>query len=107
MMRTQFLPILAVLAFSSTAWGARHGGSLGNSGNNHGAMVSQTAHDAKMNGQPVGPAVRDVARSKSQGPSHASANGIAHANSHSVLAGNSSGTAAKTKVKKTKTHGNH
>src|SRR4051812_35831962 len=106
MMRTQLLSILAALAVSSTAWGAGHG----KSGNTHGAMVSQTAHDARANGQPVGPAVRDMARSNSQGPSHASANGIAHANSHSVLAsgrstGATSGKEAKSKVKKTKTHG--
>ena len=103
-MRTQFLSILAALALTSTAWGAGHG----NSGNTHGAMVSQAAHDAKASGQPVGPAVRSVARSNSQGPNHASANGIAHANSHSVLAGaTSTKQTGKGHAKKTKTHGNH
>ena len=103
-MRTTLLPILAALACTAPAWGAAHG----NSGNNHGAMVSQAARDAKANGQPVGPAVRDVARSKSQGPSHASANGIAHANSHSVLYGaTSTKQTGKGHAKKIKTHGNH
>jgi hypothetical protein len=103
-MRTKILSMLA-LALTSPAWGAGHG----NSGNNHGALVSQTAHDAKANGQAVGPAVRDVARSNSQGPGHASVNGIAHANSHSVLAAGGSTTTkhiGKGKTK-TKTHGNH
>ena len=103
-MRTTFLPILAAFACTAPAWGAAHG----NSGNNHGAMVSQAAHDARANGQPVGPAVRDVARSNSQGPSHASANGIAHANSHSVLYGaTSTKQTGKGHAKKIKTHGNH
>ena len=105
-MRTKILCMLA-LALTSPAWGAGHGGGHGNSGNNHGALVSQTAHDAKANGQPVGPTVRDVARSKSQGPSHASANGIAHANSHSVLAGATSTKQTGKGHTKTKTHGNH
>ena len=102
-MRTKLLlSILAALALSSTAWAAGHG----NSGNNHGAMVSQAAHDAKASGSPVGSSVRDVARINSQGPSHASANGIAHANSHSVLAGGST-TASTKHVKKAKTHSHH
>jgi len=110
-MRTKFFCMLA-LALTSPAWGAGHGGggSHGNSGNNHGALVSQTAHDAKANGQPVGPAVRDMARSNSQGPAHASANGIAHANSQSVLASGSSTVTTKQTGKshtKTKTHGHH
>lgn len=81
-MRTQSLVVLA-LALSSPAWAGSHG----HPGGSHGSVVSQTAHSAHMNGQPVGPSVRDVARSKSQGPAHASASGIAHANGHSVLAG--------------------
>jgi len=106
-MRTKLLCMLAV-ALTSPAWGAGHGGGHANTHDNHGAMVSQTAHDAKMNGRPRGPDVRDVARSKSQGPSHASANGIAHANSHSVLAGaTSTKQTGKGHTKKTKTHGNH
>ena len=103
-MRTNLVPVLAALSIMAPAWGAGHG----NSGNNHGGAVSQAAHDAKANGQPVGPAVRNVARSKSQGPSHASANGIAHANSHSVLYGaTSTKQTGKGHVKKTGTHGNH
>jgi hypothetical protein len=108
-MRTKLFCILAV-ALTSPAWGAGHGGGHGNTHDNHGAMVSQTAHDAKTNGEAVGPSVRDVARSKSQGPSHASANGIAHANSHSVLASGGTTTSTKHMGKgktKTKTHGNH
>ena len=106
-MRTKILCMLA-LALTSPAWGAGHGGGHGNSGNNHGALVSQTAHDAKANGQPVGPTVRDVARSNSQGPSHASATGIAHANSHSVLAGaTTTKETGKGHAKKSKTHGHH
>jgi hypothetical protein len=102
-MKPKILCLLA-LAFASPAWSASHG----NTHDNHGAMVSQTAHDAKANGQAVGPAVRDVARSNSQGPSHASANGIAHANSHSVLAGaTSTKQTGKGHAKKAKTHGNH
>ena len=102
-MRTLLLPILAALVVAP-AWGAGHG----NSGSNHGAMVSQAAHDAKASGQPVGPTVRDVARSNSQGPNHASANGIAHANSHSVLYGaTSTKQTGKGHAKKVKTHGNH
>jgi len=103
-MRTNLLPVLAALAIMAPAWGAGHG----NSGNNHGATVSQAAHDAKANAQPVGPAVRGVARSNSQGPSHASANGIAHANSHSVLYGAASTKqTGKGHARTTKTHGNH
>ncbi|HXD83907.1 MAG TPA: hypothetical protein VN599_05690 [Rudaea sp.] len=81
-MHTKSLVLLA-LALSSPAWAGGHG----HPGGSHGAMVSQTAHAAHMNGQPVGSSVRNVARSKSQGPAHASANGITHANGHSVLAG--------------------
>jgi hypothetical protein len=104
-MRINPLFILAI-ALTSPAWGAGHG--HGNAAGNHGSDVSQAAHSAKANGEPVGPAVRDVARSNSQGPSHASANGIAHANSHSVLATNSSTTNTKHIGKgKTKAHGNH
>ncbi len=69
------------------AWAARGGG-----GSGHGATVSAAAHSAHMSGSPVGPSVRSVARSNSQGPSHASANAISHvqnspgrANSNSVL----------------------
>ena len=103
-MRTTLLPILAAFACTAPAWGAGHG----HSGNNHGTTVSQAAHDAKANGQPVGPSVRDVARSNSQGPSHASANGIAHANSHSVLYGaTSTKQTGNGHAKKIKTHGNH
>ena len=75
----------AALAFP--AWAARGGG-----GSGHGATVSAAAHNAHANGSPVGSSVRSEARSKSQGPYHASANAISHvqnspgrANSNSVL----------------------
>ena len=59
--------------------------------NTHGAAVSAAAHDAKLSGEKVGPQVRDVARSKSQGP--------AHANSHAINAVNGShGNAASNSV---------
>jgi len=104
-MNSRLVPVLAAIACSAPAWGA---GGHGNSANNHGAMVSQAAHDARANGQAVGPSVRDVARSNSQGPSHASANGIAHANKHSVLYGaTSTKQTGKGHAKKIKTHGNH
>lgn len=48
----------------------------------HGAAVSAAAHDAKLSGEKVGPQVRAVARSNSQGP--------AHANSHAINAVNGS-----------------
>ena len=90
MRKILFRPILfgavaAALAFP--AWAARGGG-----GSGHGATVSAAAHSAHANGSPVGSSVRSVARSNSQGPSHASANAISHvqnspgrANSNSVL----------------------
>jgi hypothetical protein len=104
-MQTKFISILAI-ALTSPAWGAGHGPA----GVNHGASVSQTAHMAKQNGSPVGASVRDVARSKSQGPNHASANAIQHvqnspgrAASHSVLASGSTSPAVK-HTGKTKSH---
>jgi len=90
MRKIPFGPILlgavaATLVFP--AWAARGGG-----GSGHGATVSAAAHSAHGSGSPVGPSVRSVARSNSQGPSHASANAISHvqnspgkANSSSVL----------------------
>ena len=90
MSKIVFRPILVgVVAATllSPAWAARGGG-----GSGHGATVSAAAHSAHMSGSPVGPSVRSVARSNSQGPSHASANAISHvqnspgrANSNSVL----------------------
>jgi hypothetical protein len=87
------IPVGAILigVFAATlvfpAWAARGGG-----GSGHGATVSAAAHSAHTSGSPVGPSVRSVARSNSQGPSHASANAISHvqnspgrANSNSVL----------------------
>jgi len=69
---------------------------------NHGQVVSQTAHKAHTSGMKVGPQVRTVARSKSQGPSHANAHAIAAVNgahgnaaSNSVLGSSAAGTSIK------------
>ena len=57
---------------------------------NHGALVSQAAHQAHTSGMKVGPQVRSVARSNSQGPSHANAHAIAAVNgAHGNAASNS------------------
>ena len=57
---------------------------------NHGALVSQTAHQAHASGMKVGPQVRTVARSKSQGPSHANSHAITAVNgTHGNAASNS------------------
>ncbi|GAC1679411.1 MAG: hypothetical protein NVS9B2_30520 [Steroidobacteraceae bacterium] len=68
---------------------------------NHGALVSQTAHQAHASGMKVGPQVRTVARSKSQGPTHANSHALAavngthgNAGSNSVL-GTSTGTSTR------------
>lgn len=93
MMRS-ILVSAAALALTTTAWAAGHGGGgMGHAGGmSHGADVSQMAHAAKQGGSPVGPNVRSVARSKSQGPMHASDNALSHvqnspgrANANSVL----------------------
>ena len=112
MRKIVFRPILigavaATLAFP--AWAAHGGG-----GSGHGATVSAAAHSAHMGGTPVGPSVRSVARSNSQGPTHASANAISHvqnspgrANSNSVLgnADASTSTMASTSTQMTSGHG--
>jgi hypothetical protein len=78
----------------------------------HGALVSATAHQAKAEGVRVGPRVRAVARSKSQGPAHASKRAIARVNNspgraenNSVLSGNTttSGSSTSTVVSSTRT----
>jgi hypothetical protein len=101
MRKILFGPILlgavaAALAFP--AWAARGGG-----GSGHGATVSAAAHSAHASGSKVGPSVRSVARSNSQGPSHASANAISHvqnspgkANSNSVLGNGGETTSTST-----------
>lgn len=85
-MRTILVSAIALAAtFPAWAAGGHGGGAM-----NHGADVSQAAHAARMSGSPVGPAVRSVARSNSQGPTHASANAISHVqNSPGKAAGNS------------------
>jgi hypothetical protein len=100
MRKSVFRPIVigvvaATLVFP--AWAARGGG-----GSGHGATVSAAAHSAHMSGSPVGPSVRSVARSNSQGPSHASANAISHvqnspgkANSNSVLGNGDTSTSTQ------------
>jgi len=102
-MRTILLSAIAIVAtLPASAWAAGHGGG----GTGHGANVSQTAHTARMNGSPVGPSVRPVARSKSQGPAHANANAISHvqnspgkAASNSVLGDGSTPAVTKSKGK--------
>jgi len=95
------LPAFAAGGHGGSGFGGGHSmGSLGHSSmsmghatnpNTHGAAVSAAAHDAKLSGEKVGPQVRDVARSKSQGP--------AHANSHAINAVNGShGNAASNSV---------
>jgi hypothetical protein len=100
-MRKILFGIIAV-ALISPAWAAGHGAG----GSGHGATVSAAAHSAHSSGSPVGPSVRSVARSNSQGPSHASANAISHvqnspgkANMNSVL-GNG-GTSTSTQATRT------
>jgi hypothetical protein len=56
-----------------------------------GGVLSTTARLAGVNGS-TNTMMSRQARLNSQGPLHASATGIAHANSHSVLAGTSTGT---------------
>lgn len=102
--------VAATLVFP--AWAARGGG-----GSGHGATVSAAAHSSHMSGSPVGTSVRDVARSNSQGPSHASANAISHvqsspgkANSNSVLGNGGTtttndGTTTTTSSQMTSAHG--
>jgi hypothetical protein len=99
-MRTILVSAIAIAA-TFPAWAAHGGGGM-----NHGADVSQAAHAARMSGSPVGPSVRSVARSNSQGPAHASQNAISHvqnspgnAANNSVLGGASPLTATKVKGK--------
>ncbi len=96
-MRRILFGIIAV-ALISPAWSAGHGAG----GSGHGATVSAAAHSAHTSGSPVGPSVRSVARSNSQGPSHASANAISHvqnspgkANTNSVLGNGGTSTSAQ------------
>ncbi len=110
-MRRILFGIIAV-ALISPAWAAGHGAG----GSGHGATVSAAAHSAHTSGSPVGPSVRSVARSNSQGPSHASANAISHvqnspgkANTNSVLGngGTSTSTQATTMASTKSNKGKH
>jgi len=108
-MRVLLVSAIAI-AVTFPAWAAHGGGGM-----NHGSDVSQAAHAARMSGSPVGPSVRSVARSNSQGPVHASPNAISHvqnspgrAASNSVLGGSTSSSLTATKLKgkgKVKTKG--
>lgn len=108
-MRKILFGIIAI-ALISPAWAAGHGGG----GSGHGATVSAAAHSAHMSGSPVGTSVRDVARSQSQGPAHASANAISHvqnspgkANSNSVLGnGGTTTTTTSSQMTTARSHGN-
>lgn len=119
--------VLAAGVMGIPAWAAGHGGggmghgaggmghgaggmSHSAGGTDHGATVSAAAHSAHTGGEKVGPAVRSVARSNSQGPLHASANAISHvqnspgkANSNSVLGTGATSSTATT----AKTHPSH
>ena len=94
-------------ALVAPAWAARGGG-----GSGHGATVSAAAHSAHSSGSPVGSSVRGVARSNSQGPSHANANAISHvqnspgrANSNSVLGNADASASTMTSTQMTSGHG--
>ena len=107
-MRKILFGIIAV-AFVSPVWAAGHGGG----GSGHGATVSAAAHSAHTSGSPVGPQVRSVARSQSQGPTHASANAISHvqnspgkANSNSVLGNGGATTTTSAGMTTAHGHGN-
>jgi hypothetical protein len=117
------LPAFAAGGHGGGGFGGGHSmGSLGHSSmsmghaTTHGAAVSAAAHNAKLSGEKVGPQVRDVARSKSQGPAHANVHAInavngSHGNaaSNSVLGtGGVSSTATSTAATtSTKTHHGH
>ncbi|WP_157578783.1 hypothetical protein [Rudaea cellulosilytica] len=120
------LPAFAAGGHGGGGFGGGHSmGSLGHSAmsmghatnsNTHGAAISAAAHDAKLSGEKVGPQVRDVARSKSQGPAHANVHVLnavngSHGNaaSNSVLGtGGVSSTATSTAATtSTKTHHGH
>lgn len=90
-MRKSNLSLLA-LFLATPLWAAGHAGGMG-----HGATVSAAAHTAHAGGLSVGSSVRDVARSNSQGATHASATALQHvqnspgkASSNSVLGTSSS-----------------
>ena len=125
-MRKSLLSLVfgAVFALPAFAAGGHFGGghSMGSLGHSsmsmghattHGAAVSAAAHDAKFSGEKVGPQVRDVARSKSQGSAHANSHAInavngSHGNaaSNSVLGVSSTATSAAATTS-TKTHRGH
>ncbi len=93
------LPAFAAGGHGGGGFGGSRGMGLGHSStgmghmtqpNTHGASVSAAAHDAKLSGGKVGPQVRDVARSKSQGPAHANSHAIDAVNgTHGNAAANS------------------
>lgn len=72
--------------------GGGHGGGMGDHGGGGGGMGNMGAGAAHGDdfGAGMGAMNRDDARLNSQGPEHASATGIAHANENSVLAGTTS-----------------
>lgn len=120
-----FLAIGAASASSAFAAGGHGGGGFGgghgmglqhssmsmghvNNSTSHGATVSAAAHDAKLSGDKVGPQVRDVARSKSQGPAHANSHAIHAVNgSHGNAAANSVLGDGSVTTSKTKTRHGH
>ncbi|HET7063146.1 MAG TPA: hypothetical protein VFI49_02650 [Rudaea sp.] len=95
---------IIVATMITPAWAAGHGAG----GSGHGAAVSAAAQGARMGSSPVGPAVRDVARSQSQGAVHANANAISHvqnsngmANTNSVLGNGGTTTTTTTSAQTT------
>lgn len=113
------LPAFAAGGHGGGGFGGGHSmGSLGHSSmsmghaTTHGAAVSTAAHDAKFSGEKVGPQVRDVARSKSQGSAHANSHAINAVNgSHGNAASNSvlgtGGVSSTATTTSTKTHHGH
>lgn len=69
------------------------GGGMGNAGGIGGGIGGGMGNAGGLGGMnDVGVTTRDTARANSQGPDHASATGIAHANANSVLAGTTATT---------------
>jgi hypothetical protein len=103
--RKLLLPTCIAAALTTTSAFA-HGNGNGNGGA-HGIAVSQAAATARANGDPVGPAVREVARSNSEGAAHASANAHLHASANSEVMSGSTGGSAKTHGNSANAHALH
>jgi hypothetical protein len=88
--------IPASAALAQHGPGGGHGGGMGNAGGLGGTMGHAggmgNAGGLGIGNAGIGTLTRDDARINSQGAANASATGVAHANSNSVLAGTSGGT---------------